>query len=162
MESVICEQCGASNLPEARFCEACGHELGTPAEQELPVQTVEGESGTGSVGASPGSLRDEIPFLTGAVEQAKARIEDWRLKNTRKKTEAERERRVEEERRREEQQSRSPVNRFISIVLGLVALAAFLALLLRYPRQSPEVVMGLMQDLMDRLTELGWDDGSDL
>lgn len=149
-----CSKCGADNLPEAKFCEACGAELGATEdipEQELLEQTDEDDGDEGEPRmAKPGSLRDEIPFLTGAVDQAKARLEGWQQKSARKKTEKLRQKEFkrQEAERKPEVTGSSFGSRLAAFLVGLLALAAFLYLLLNYPRRmSPAAAWSLAQDL---------------
>ena len=66
-----CENCKGQVLPDATFCEACGHKLGTPAARKP-------EPGE----AKPGSLRSELAFLSGSIDQAKVRIDPRRQEIT--------------------------------------------------------------------------------
>ncbi|MCA9796704.1 MAG: hypothetical protein KC910_33070, partial [Candidatus Eremiobacteraeota bacterium] len=120
-----CEQCSESNLPEAKYCEACGHELGTEPENDSPSSPI--DSGESSE-TRPGSLRDEIPFLTGAVDQARARIEDWKQKSARKQTEKVREREFREQAAASESKGEGAGlgQRVMTLLVGILAIAAFI------------------------------------
>lgn len=138
-----CEQCSESNLPEAKYCEACGHELGTEPENDSPSSPI--DSGESSE-TRPGSLRDEIPFLTGAVDQARARIEDWKQKSARKQTEKVREREFREQAAASESKGEGAGlgQRVMTLLVGILAIAAFIYILVRLPRgTSPTAIWTL-------------------
>ena len=154
---MICEKCGAENLPDTRFCEACGHELGsTPEPSEEATVTVDEpeDNDDESAPARPGSLRDEIPFLTGAVDQAKARFQGWQQKNARKKTEKVRDKEFSEQRAAQQPESKeqsSMMSRIMAFLVGILALAAFIYLLIRYPRNaSPAMAWALVEHLVSQ------------
>ena len=141
-----CENCQAEVLTDAQYCEACGHKIGTPspkAEKEKE-KAAAAERQT----ASPGSLRSEIAFLSGAVDQAKVRIDNWKSKGDQAKKEAERQqdlKKQEQEMARKERSGRG--SGIVNFLVGLLALCAFVYLLVRLPRKgvSPSVVMRLWQ-----------------
>ncbi len=151
-----CEKCGADNLPGTQYCEACGHELGTPSEAAAAALEIDDEPETEALGdsddrpAKPGSLRDEIPFLTGAVDQAKARFQGWQQKKSRQKTEKVRD---------EEYANNAPadsapaeqssfMSKVMGFLVGILALALFIYLLVRYPgKSSPAQAWALAESL---------------
>ncbi len=137
-----CENCKGQVLPDATFCEACGHKLGTPSAKQAV-------SDPGSGAASPGSLRSELAFLSGSIDQAKARLDQWKQKGDQSKRTAEIEaeqRKAAQEENRQERKKRSPFRAVIQFLTGLAALAAFVYLLIRLPRNtSPTMVLQLWQ-----------------
>lgn len=149
-----CEKCGADNLPGTQYCEACGHELGMPSEEAAAALEIDSEVDTETLGdpddrpAKPGSLRDEIPFLTGAVDQAKARFQGWQQKKARQKTEEVRDKEFSSQAREEAAapEHSSFMSKVMAFLVGILALAAFIYLLIRYPRQtSPAQAWALAQ-----------------
>jgi len=99
----------------------------------------------------PGSLRDAIPFLTGGVDQAKARFDGWKQKKTRSETQKLREAHFEEQRELEEQQDR-PKETFgrtvTRIVIGLLALALLIYIILRNPNLPPWMAQRMVNELL--------------
>jgi hypothetical protein len=151
----MCESCGASALSDAQFCEACGHRLGTPDLRKLPPET-----SSVSAEAKPGSLRGEVAFLSGAVDQAKVRIDNWKNRGSEKtKIEAER-KAVQKREEREEMRAavRSPLARISRFVVGLSAMLLFVYLLTRMPRGQMSAVM-ILQLYKEMAKEYGWPDG---
>jgi hypothetical protein len=141
-----CENCNAQVLPDATFCEACGHKLGT-----TPASKIAEESGAQ---ATPGSLRSELAFLSGTIDQAKARIDQWKQKGDQSKRaaeiQAEQQRAAEEEARQEKRKKRGPLQAVLQFLAGLAALAAFVYLLIRLPRNaSPTLVLQLWASLQE-------------
>jgi hypothetical protein len=138
-----CLQCKASILPDSQYCEACGHKVGEPAG---------GKSGSGS-------LRGEVAFLSGAVDQAKVRLEGWRQKGDTARLNAERELAIRKQDEQEQQQESTKKKRGIletlmQTLVGIVALAAFVYLLLRMPRNSsPALVYRAHQEFLGMLNE---------
>lgn len=104
----------------------------------------------------PGSLRDAIPFLTGGVDQAKARYDGWKQKKTRSDTEKLREAHFEEQRKELEEANQrvskpESFSQTVSrIVIGLLALALLIWLLMRNPNLPPGVAMQMVNHLLDR------------
>lgn len=103
----------------------------------------------------PGSLRDAIPFLTGGVDQAKARFDGWKQKKTRTDTQKLREAHFEEQRQELEERNRVPEKesfaRTVSrIVVGLLALALLIYLLVRNPNLPPGLAMRMVNQLLER------------
>lgn len=103
----------------------------------------------------PGSLRDAIPFLTGGVDQAKARFDGWKQKKTRTDTQKLREAHFEEQRQELEERNRVPekesFGRTVSrIVVGLLALALLIYLLVRNPNLPPGLAMRMVNQLLER------------
>jgi hypothetical protein len=143
-----CENCGAQVLRDATFCEACGHKLGTPSAKQIA------QSGGEAV---PGSLRSELAFLAGSIDQAKVRLDQWKQKGDQSKRAAERDaeqRRAEVEEAQKERKKRSPFRAVMQFLTGLIALAAFVYLLIRLPRNtSPTIVFQLWNNLCE---EYGW------
>ncbi len=134
-----CSQCGAENVDEARFCEACGVDLSSTSQPESSRT----EPGTGS-------LRDEISFLTGAVEKAKARLEEWRQKEERKKVEQTRQEEAEKQETKQKATFLRMIEKVGSIVVGIIALAAFLYMLIRLPKTgnlNPNLYWLLLEQL---------------
>lgn len=146
-----CENCGAKVLTDATFCEACGHKLGTPSPKQIASQ-----AGTE---AGPGSLRAELAFLAGSIDQAKVRLDQWKQKGDQSKRAAEREaeqRKAEVEEQKKERKKRSPFRAVLQFLTGLVALAAFVYLLIRLPRNTnPTIVLQLWKNFQE---EFGWED----
>lgn len=134
-----CEQCGGTVLPDATYCDSCGHKIGTPSARQALEQ-----SGTQ---ATPGSLRSELAFLAGGMDQAKARLDQWKQKGDQSKRianlEAE-QKRAEVEQQRQERKKRGPLRAVMQFLTGLLALAAFVYLLIRLPRNtSPTMILQL-------------------
>jgi hypothetical protein len=144
-----CLQCKASILPDSQYCEACGHKVGEPA-------------GTKS---GSGSLRGEVAFLSGAVDQAKVRLEGWRQKGDTARLNAERELAIRKQDEQEQKQESTKKKRGIletlmQTLVGIVALAAFVYLLLRMPRNSsPALVYRAHQEFLSMLNEFFEDFG---
>lgn len=142
-----CPRCGADNLPEAKFCESCGYSMDAA---DMPS----GEP-TRQLAPRPGSLRDAIPFLTGGVDQAKARFDGWKQKKTRSDTEKLREAHFEEERQKAEAAEGGPqketFGRTVSrIVVGLLALALLIYILMRNPNLPPWMAMKMANEILGR------------
>jgi hypothetical protein len=141
-----CPRCSAENLPEAKYCESCGTDLDAPAPSGEPTQ---------SLTPRPGSLREAIPFLTGGVDQAKARFDGWKQKKTRSDTEKARERHFEQERQKEEAASgggrkKESFGRTVSrILVGLLALAILIYLIVRNPNLPPWMAQQLVNQLLE-------------
>lgn len=152
-----CEKCGADNLPGTQYCEACGHELGTPSEAAAAALEIDDEPETEPLGnpedrpAKPGSLRDEIPFLTGAVDQAKARFQGWQQKKARQKTEKVREEEYSGSSSNSEPaapEQSSFMSKVMGFLVGILALALFIYLLIRFPgKSSPAQAWALAESL---------------
>ena len=143
-----CVSCGADILPDCQFCEACGHKVGEPAPVEAAKTTK----------AGPGYLRAEVAFLAGAVDQAKVRIDNWRQRGDQAKVQAEREAGIQRQEKEQEQQEgrkkRGPFQVLMQILVGLVALAAFVFLLIRMPRKlSPYAVLFLYREMLQTIQE---------
>ncbi len=139
---IYCEKCGAENLPDSKFCEVCGHELGTDPEPEAPDQSQDLAPEQEEDDTKPGSLRDEIPFLTGAVDQARARLEDWQQKSARRKTEKVRQKEYQQQAAEEKKESKDGLgSRIMSLLVGILAIAAFIYIVVRLPRgTNPEAI----------------------
>ena len=137
-----CENCKGQVLPDATFCEACGHKLGTPAAKKPDPSE-----------AKPGSLRSELAFLSGSIDQAKVRIDQWKQKGDQSKRSAEREaeqKRIEKEEAKAERKKRSPLRAVMQFLTGLMALAAFVYLLIKLPRNtSPTLIMQLWGSIQE-------------
>lgn len=138
-----CPNCQAEVISDAQFCEACGYRLaGGGAEQgTVEVKNVE------KPGALPGSLRNEIPFLSGAVRQAKARLESWKEQTERDKREA---RREEELRKQEEEAAaKKGGGRSLWLMLtGIIVLAVWVWLIIRFPpKANPMLKWQLLQEM---------------
>jgi uncharacterized membrane protein YvbJ len=138
-----CENCQGQVLPDATFCEACGHKLGTPSSKNV-VEASE---------TKPGSLRSELAFLSGSIDQAKVRLDQWKQKGDQSKRAAEREaeqKKIEVEEAKKERKKRSPFRAVIQFLSGLVALAAFVYLLIKLPRNtSPAMIMALWNSMQE-------------
>lgn len=139
-----CVNCGADILPDSQFCEACGHKVGEPAGAKSK--------------AGPGSLRSEVAFLAGAVDQAKVRIDTWRQKGDQAKIQSERQAGIQRQEKQQEKQEarkkRGPLQVVTQILVGLMALAAFVFLLLRMPRKtSPYAMMLLYKGVLETIQE---------
>lgn len=140
-----CPRCGAENLPEAKFCESCGFSMDAADVQE-------GEP-TRRLTPRPGSLRDAIPFLTGGVDQAKARYDGWKQKKTRSDTQKLRDAHFEEQRQQSEERdrpdSKESFGRTVTrIVVGLLALALLIYILLRNPNLPPWMAQRMVNELL--------------
>ncbi len=141
-----CPRCSAENLPEAKYCESCGTDLDAPVGS--------GES-TQSLAPRPGSLRDAIPFLTGGVDQAKARFDGWKQKKTRSETEKAREKHFEEQARQEQQvgernQKETFGKTVTRVLVGLLALALLIYIIVRNPKLPPWMAQQMVDQLMDQ------------
>lgn len=139
-----CFRCEAENLPEAKFCESCG----TSLDAEMPS----GEP-TQSLAPRPGSLRDAIPFLTGGVDQAKARFDGWKQKKTRDGTEKIREQHFEQERQQqvamEESNKKETFSTTVSrVMVGLLALALLIYLIIKHPNLPFWMARQMVDDLL--------------
>ena len=140
-----CSRCGEENLPEAKFCESCGYSMDAAEAQ--------GSEPTRKLTPRPGSLRDAIPFLTGGVDQAKARFDGWKQKKTRSDTQKLREAHFEEQRKELEQQQ-NPAQKetfgktVTRIAVGLFALALLIYLILRNPKLPSWMLMQMVNDLL--------------
>lgn len=146
-----CSRCGADNLPEAKFCEGCGN--------SLDETTVKSGEPTQSLSPRPGSLRDAIPFLTGGVDQAKARFDGWKQKKTRSDTEKLREEHFEAEREKVQKTQQPPKKEGFTgmvarILVGVLALALLIYMLVRNPK-LPSWMVFQMVDEMTREWGLG-------
>lgn len=142
-----CPRCGEENLPEAKFCESCGFSMDA-------AEVTSGEP-TKKLSPRPGSLRDAIPFLTGGVDQAKARYDGWKQKKTRTDTQKLREAHFEEQRQELEERNRVPEKETFSravgrIVVGLLALALLVYLIVRNPNLPPGLAMRMVNQLLER------------
>lgn len=140
-----CPRCSAENLPEAKYCESCGTDLDAPASSGEPTQ---------SLTPRPGSLREAIPFLTGGVDQAKARFDGWKQKKTRTDTEKARERHFEEQRQQEETSTgarqKETFGRTVGRVLvGLLALAVLIYLIVRHPNLPPWMAQQMVNQILE-------------
>ena len=143
-----CVSCGADILPDSQFCEVCGHKVGEPAATKASPPEK----------AGPGSLRSEIAFLAGAVDQAKVRIENWRHKGDQAKLQAEREANIQridkEQVKKEERKKRGPLQTLMQVLVGLISLAAFVYLLIKMPRKtSPYAMMFLYKEMLQTIQE---------
>ena len=138
-----CVQCKANILPDSQYCEACGHKVGDPVGQK----------------SGSGSLRSEVAFLSGAVDQAKARLEGWRQKGDTARLQAEREQAIKKQEQQVEKQEQSKKKRGIvetlmQVVVGVIALVAFVYLLLKMPRKaSPYMIYRAHQQYLEMLNE---------
>lgn len=109
-----CPNCQAQILQDAIFCEACGWKLDEPVPED-PRQKPQAK----------GSLRAEIPLLSGAVRQIRARVEGYRERSERKRRQA-------QEKNQEQQEPRGSRGRtFLGILAGLALLALWAWLLVR-------------------------------
>ncbi len=139
-----CARCGAENLPEAKFCENCGTNLDSDILQQ---DLSEGLT------PRPGSLRDAIPFLTGGVDQAKARFDGWKQKKTRSDTEKLREQHFESERQQQAQthqgsKKESFKGTVLRITVGLLALALLIYLIVRHPNLPHSVAQRMVFEVL--------------
>jgi hypothetical protein len=108
-------------------------------------------SPTRELSPRPGSLRDAIPFLTGGVDQAKARFDGWKQKNTRTETQKLREAHFEEQAELQEQQDqpKETFSRTVTrVVIGLLALALLIYIILRNPNLPPWMAQKMVNDLL--------------
>lgn len=140
-----CPRCEAENLPEAKFCESCGTDLDSEVLSGEPTQ---------SLTPRPGSLRDAIPFLTGGVDQAKARFDGWKQKKTRTDTEKLRERHFEEQRKQEgageERDKKESFGRTLTrIMVGVLALALLIYLIVRNPNMPPWMAQRMVDQFIE-------------
>jgi hypothetical protein len=146
-----CESCGAGALSDAQFCEACGHRLGTPSEASK--KAAEAVS-PGNPEATPGSLRANVAFLSGAVDQAKIRLADnWKQRGEKPSTKIEAERQAVQKREEQEERrasAKGPIARITRFVVGVSALLLFVYLLIRIPRgqMTPLMTLQLYKEMM--------------
>ncbi len=137
-----CPNCQAEVITDAQFCEACGYRLAGGDQGTVEVHNVERPA------ALPGSLRNEIPFLSGAVRQAKARLDSWKEQTERDKREA---RREEDLRKQEEEAAakKGGTGRRIGLMLvGILVLAAWVWLIIRFPpKANPMMKWQLLQEM---------------
>ncbi len=136
-----CPRCGSENLPEAKFCENCG--------TNLDAEVALSEAPSDDDGPRPGSLRDAIPFLTGGVDQAKARFDGWKQKKTRSETEKLREQHFEKERQSATDEDQGAKKESFQgtvarIMVGLLAIALLIYLLIRHPNIPHHVARGMV------------------
>lgn len=142
-----CPRCDAENLPEAKFCESCGYSMdAAEAESSEPTRKLT---------PRPGSLRDAIPFLTGGVDQAKARFDGWKQKKNRSDTQKLRDAHFEEQRKElEEQQNPAQKETFgktvTRIAVGLFALALLIYLILRNPKLPSWMAMQMVNEILGK------------
>lgn len=140
-----CPRCSADNLPEAKYCESCGTDLDAPISSGQPTE---------SLAPRPGSLRDAIPFLTGGVDQAKARFDGWKQKKTRTDTEKAREKHFEEQARQEEQSversgKKETFGKTVArLLVGLLALALLIWLIARNPNLPPWMAQQMVDQVL--------------
>lgn len=140
-----CPRCSADNLPEAKYCESCGTDLDAPISSGQPTE---------SLTPRPGSLRDAIPFLTGGVDQAKARFDGWKQKKTRTDTEKAREKHFEEQARQEEQSversgKKETFGKTVArLLVGLLALALLIWLIARNPNLPPWMAQQMVDQVL--------------
>lgn len=140
-----CPRCSSDNLPEAKYCESCGTDLDAPLSSGEPTQ---------SLTPKPGSLREAIPFLTGGVDQAKARFDGWKQKKARTDTEKAREKHFGElerqEERGEERGKRETFGKTVArVLIGLLALAILIYLIVRNPNLPPWMAHQMVNQLME-------------
>lgn len=123
-----CPKCQANVLQDAIYCEACGHKLDEP----LPA----GNGGVaGDRPPTHGSLAAEIPLLSGAARQIRARLEGFKERAEREMQSTRREQQV---RKQEEQEGRAGKGRtFLGIVVGVALLVLWVWLLVRGVRGNP-------------------------
>lgn len=143
-----CPRCHAENLLEAKYCEHCGLDLDAPS--------VPGDPAT-SLSPRPGSLREAIPFLTGGVEQAKARFDGWKQQKTRDDTEKARERHFQEQRNQGESSSNETKREGFGatvtrVMVGILALAILIYILVRNPKFPPWMAQQLVGQLLEEWT----------
>lgn len=111
---------------------------------------------TQSLAPRPGSLRDAIPFLTGGVDQAKARYDGWKQKKTRTDTERQREAHFEAERQNqaavEESQKKESFGTTVTrVMVGLLALALLIYFIIRHPNLPFWMVKHMVDELIGDL-----------
>ena len=98
-------------------------------------------------------MRAELAFLSGSIDQAKVRIDQWKQKGDQSKRAAEREaeqQRIEKEEAAKERKKRSPFRAVIQFLTGLAALAAFVYLLIKLPRNaSPTLIIQLWNSIQE-------------
>lgn len=141
-----CPRCRAENLPEAKYCESCGTDLDAPVGSGEPTQ---------SLTPRPGSLRDAIPFLTGGVDQAKARFDGWKQKKTRSETEKAREKHFEEQAIQEqssgERNKKETFGKTVTrVLIGLLALALLIYIIVRNPKLPPWMAQQMVDQVLDQ------------
>lgn len=112
-----CPNCQAQVLQDAIFCEACGWKL------DSPVPSAAGQA------PARGSLRAEIPLLSGAVRQVQARLGGLREKLQRDRGHIERDREAQRQETEDKRQNRGRT--FLGLVAGLALLALWVWLLVR-------------------------------
>lgn len=139
-----CPRCEHENLMEARYCDACGTDLDSPIGLEEQ---------SSAISPRPGALRDAIPFLTGGVEQAKARFDGWKQKKTRDETDKAREQYFKEERdkgkdQQQAQKQESFRGTITRVMIGLLALAILIYIIVRNPKLPPWAAQQLTIQLL--------------
>ncbi len=117
-----CPNCQAKVLQDAIFCEACGWKLDSP----LPAGGCEGQP---DPAPARGSLRAEIPLLSGAVRQVQARLDGMREKFQRDRGNQERGREVQ--RQEAEEKRHGKARTFLGLLAGVALLALWIWLLVR-------------------------------
>lgn len=121
----------------------------------MDAPEVESGSPTRELSPRPGSLRDAIPFLTGGVDQAKARFDGWKAQKTRSETERLREQHFEEQRRELAEKDRQPKKETFGktvtrVVIGLLALALLIYIILRNPNLPPWMALKMVNEVLGR------------
>lgn len=122
-----CSRCQGEVLPDAVYCETCGHRL------EAGVDGGQAPGGPEST-TTHGSLRAEIPLLSGTTRQLRARLEGFKGRSER---ESQAQRREVEVRRHEQAgQTRSRGRTMAALLAGVALLALWVWLLVR-GRETP-------------------------
>ncbi|MEW6282924.1 MAG: zinc ribbon domain-containing protein [Candidatus Eremiobacterota bacterium] len=148
-----CPNCQADTITDAQYCEACGYRLASSVVHSSEHGTVE-SYGVPKPDALPGSLRAEIPFLSGAVKQARARLESWKEQAERDKLEARREKDLQ---RQEEDSPKKRGRRSIWLMLvGVLVLVLWVFIIVRWPPgMNPAAKWQLLHEMLRRA---GWED----
>ena len=122
-----CPSCQAKVLQDSIYCESCGWKL------DAPVPPAGAQPPQPS--AAHGTLRAEIPLLSGAARQLRARLDGLRDKVERSRDSH---RRGQEARRQEQEQERQGKGRaFLGILAGVALLVLWVWLLVRGVKGAP-------------------------
>lgn len=137
-----CPSCQAEILEGSRFCEACGHRM----EGDPPVAS---DNGGTSRPPTHGSLRKEIPLLSGPARRIRARIDTLQERAERERHTSRRENafRQREKQAVQEQHRRGKGRGFAGILLGVLVLVLWVYLLVRL-RPSPTLGWQILERLL--------------
>lgn len=135
-----CPECQKDNLAKSKFCSYCGASL--EASQIPPEKSLVGPIDPEDLAQQeepevrPGSLRDQVAFLSGRWDQAKAKVKKWQSSQVREEFEESQQRFAEETTQGLKDTKNKPISlrtRILSILVGLTALAVFIWILMGQP-----------------------------